>query len=232
MYLDWLATTPKLIREALNRWTSLSESHGLKLVQVPIAEASRQYLTHPLDKPQLVQLVLRPPDRAPTTPYLSAHSPASRNVEDPAHYYKALLRKAGFILDLEAASCFSSKLDITYSWGRPDYEMTQFVHKSGLVLAQISTDPKYDFLVLPNRLAVLRSSLAGKQSGNVTADDVIKSFRLFCKDEKGIKAIYDEARRPKAPAPSPFSSAALAANSDVDVPPMQLPPHVLHRVQS
>lgn len=210
----------------------MAESHGLKLVQVPIAEASKQYLTHPLDKPQHVQLVVRPPDRAPTTPYLSAQSPASRTVEDPAHYHKALLRKAGFVLDLEAASSFSSKLDITYSWGKPDYEMTQFVHKSGLVLAQISSDFKYDFLVLPNRLAVLRSSLAGKQSENVSADDVTKSFRLFCKDEKGLKAIYDEARRPKAPAPSPFTSAAMAANSDVDVPPMQLPPHILHRVQS
>lgn len=232
VYLDWLATTPRLIREALNRWTSLAETHGLKLVQVPIAEASKQYLTHPFDKPQHVQLAIRPPDRAPATPYLSALSPISRSFEDPAHYHKALLRKAGFVLDLESASSFSSKLDITYSWGRPDYEMTQFIHKSGLVLAQISADPKYDFLVLPNRLGVLRSSSAGKQSGSVFADDVVKTFKLFCKDEKGLKSIYDEARKPKAPAPSPFTSAALAANSDVDVPPMSLPPHVLHRVQS
>jgi hypothetical protein len=169
------------------------------------------------------------------TPYLSAHSPISRNsrnTEDPAHYHKALLRKAGFVLDLESASSFSSKLDITYSWGRPDYEMTQFIHKSGLALAQISNDPEYDFLVLPNRLAVLRSSLAGKQAENVSADDVIKAFKLFCRDEKGLKVVYDEARKPKAPAPSPFASAALSANSDVDVPPMQLPPHVLHRIQT
>lgn len=174
----------------------------------------------------------RPPDRAPATPYLTAHSPASRSIEDPAHYHKALLRKAGFVLDLESASSFSAKLDITYSWSRPDYEMTQFIHKSGFVLAQISNDPKYDFLILPNRLAVLRSGSVSKQSGNISAEEVIKSFKLFCKDEKGLKAVYDEARKPKAPAPSPFSSAALAAVSDVDVPPISLPPHVLHRVQS
>jgi len=206
----------------------------MKLVQVPIAEASKQYIAHPFDKPQHVRLISRPPERAPVTPYLSAHSPISRNIEDPAHYHKALLRKAGFVLDLESASSFSSKLDITYSWGRPDYEMTQFIHKSGLALAQISDDPDYDFLILPNRLAVLRSSLAGKQADNVSADDVIKAFKLFCRDEKGIKTVYDEARKPKAPAASPFTSAALfsSAGNDVDVPPMQLPPHVLHRIQT
>lgn len=203
----------------------------MKLVQVPIAEASKQYLTHPFDKPQHVRLISKPPDRAPVTPYLSAHSPISRNTEDPAHYHKALLRKAGFVLDLESASSFSAKLDITYSWGRPDYEMTQFIHKSGLALAQISNDPDYDFLVLPNRLAVLRSSIAGKQAeNNIAVDDVIKAFKVFCRDEKGIKVVYDEARKPKAPAPSPFTSAALSAGSDVDVPPMLLPPHVLQRV--
>lgn len=204
----------------------------MKLVQVPIAEASKQYISHPFDKPQHVRLVARPPDRAPVTPYLTAHSPVSRNIEDPAHYHKALLRKAGFILDLESASSFSSKLDITYSWGKPDYEMTQFIHKSGLVLAQISNAFEHDFLILPNRLAALRSSSAGKQSENVSAEDVIKAFKLFCKDEKGLKMVYEEALKPKAPAPSPFTSAALSANSDVDVPPMQLPPHVLHRVQT
>jgi hypothetical protein len=232
IYLDWLVTTPKLIREALNRWSSLAESHGMKLVQVPIAEASKQYLTHPFDKPQHVRLVSKPPDRAPVTPYLSAHSAMSRNIEDPAHYHKAILRKAGFVLDLESASSFSSKLDITYSWGKPDYEMTQFIHKSGLVLAQISNDPDHDFLVLPNRLTLLRSSLSGKQSDIISADDVIKGFKLFCRDEKGLRMVYDEARKRKAPAPSPFTSAALSAGSDVDVPPMLLPPHVLHRVQT
>lgn len=204
----------------------------MKLVQVPIKEASKQYLAHPFDKPQRINLASKPPDRVPVTPYLSAHSIGPRNAEDPAHYHKALLRKAGFVLDLESASSFSSKLDITYSWGKPDYEMTQFVHKSGLALAQISNDPDYDFLVLPNRLAVLRSSLAGKQSENIAADDVIKAFKLFCRDEKGIKTVYEEARKPKAVAPSPFTSAALSANSDVDIPPMLLPPHVLHRVQT
>lgn len=232
MYLDWLATTPRLIREALNRWSSLAEGHGMKLVQVPIAEASKQYLSHPFDKPQHIRLSARPPERAPVTPYLTPHSPKSRNTEDPAHYHKALLRKAGFVLDLESASSFSAKLDITYSWGRPDYEMTQFVHKSGLALVQISNDPEYDFLILPNRLAVLRASLAGKQSENVCADGVIKGFKLFCKDEKGLKGVYDEARKPKAPAPSPFANASLSVHSDVDIPPMQLPPHVLHRVQT
>lgn len=230
MQIDWLTATPKLIREALNRWTSLVEGYGLKLVQVPVAEASEQHLSHPLDKPQPVQLISTPPDKAPITPYLSAHATVPRITEDPAYYHKAVLRRSGFVLDLEAASSFSSKLDITYSWGRPDHEMTQFIHKSGLVLAQISNVPGCDFLLLPNRLAPLRGG-TGRVAETLSPEDIIKAFKAICQDEKALRSVFEEARKPKALAPSPFAGST-SVMSDVDVPPIQLPPHLLHRVQS
>lgn len=225
--IDWLNATPKLLREALARWTSLVEGYGLRLVQLPVAEASKQHLHHPFDRPQPVHLISLPPDNVPITPYLNAHSALPRSKEDPAYYHKAVLRKSGFILDLEAASSFSSKLDVTYSWGRPDYEMTQFVHKSGLVLAQISVEGDYDFLLLPNRLAPLRGG-TGRTVETLSPEDIIKTFRTFCQDEKALKSVFEEAKKPKAPAPSPFANSALAL-SDIDVPPMQLPPHLLQR---
>jgi len=230
MQIDWLTATPKLIREALNRWSSLVESYGLRLVQVPVAEATKQHLSHPFDKPQPVQMITTPPENAPITPYLSAHAAVPRSTEDPAYYHKAVLRKSGFVLNLEAASSFSSKLDITYSWGRPDYEMTQFVHKSGLVLAQISNGLDCDFLLLPNRLAPLRGG-TGRSVETLSAEDIIKAFKAFCQDEKAVRSVFEEARRPKVTAPSPFAGSTLAM-SDIDVPPIQLPPHLLHRVQS
>jgi len=108
--------------------------------------------------------------------------------------------------------------------------MTQFVHKSGLVLAQISTGQECDFLLLRNRLAPLRGS-STRTAETLSAEDIIKSFRALCRDEKALRSIYDEARKPKATAASPFTGSTLAL-SDVDVPPIQLPPHLLHRVQS
>lgn len=230
MQIDWLTATPKLIREALARWTSLVEGYGLRLVQVPVAEASKQHLFHPFDKPQPVQLISTPPEKAPITPYLSAHAAVPKSREDPFYYHKAVLRKSGFVLDLEAASYFSSKLDVTYSWGRPEYEMTQFVHKSGLVLAQISNVADHDFLLLPNRLAPGRGG-TGRSVETLSAEDIIKTFKSFCQDEKALRSVFEEARKPKATAPSPFAGSALAM-SDIDVPPISLPPHLLHRVQS
>lgn len=213
------------------RWTSLVESHGLKLVQVPVVEASRQHLMHPFDRPQQIYLSCPPPDKAPITPHLSARSP-SRNLEDPIYYYKEVLRKSGFVLDLEAASSFSSKLDVTYSWGRPDYEMTQFVHRSGTVLAQIChKESDADFLLLPNRLVAAKSSTTAKQVDTTSAGEVIDEFKTFCKDEKALKALYAESHKARGPLQSPFSSA-VHAMYDSDVPPMQLPPHLLHRVLS
>ena len=200
----------------------------MRLVQLPVAEASKQCLSHPFDIPQAVELISVPPERLPITPYLNAQSALPRSAEDPAYHHKAVLRKGGFVLDLEAASSFSSKLDVTYSWGRPDYAMTQFVHKSGLVLAQISTAQECDFQLLPNRLVPLRGS-STRTAETLSAEDIIKSFIALCRDEKALKSIYDEARKPKATALSPFAGSTLAL-SDVDVPPIQLPPHLLHRV--
>jgi hypothetical protein len=194
-----------------------------------VVEASKQHLMHPFDRCQHVRLAHAPPEKAPVTPHLAAKSSA-RMSADPQYYHKEILRKAGFVLDLEAASSFASKLDVMYSWGRPGYDMTQFVHRTGTVLAQIcSKDSGTDFLVLKNRLATNKSTTGGKHVEHKSAIEVIDGFRKFCSDEKALKALYVETHQPKGPLPSPFTSA-IQAWRDADVPPIQLPPHLLHRV--
>ena len=70
-------------------------------------------------------------------------------------YHKAILKKFNFVLDVEAASSFPSDVDVTYSWGKPDYIYTQYIHKTGVVFAQITDDGR--FLMLANRLYNNRS---------------------------------------------------------------------------
>jgi len=53
-------------------------------------------------------------------------------------------------LDMEAAHNFPANVDVVYSWGRPDYKYTQYIHRSGILLAQITDDG--DFLLLANKL--------------------------------------------------------------------------------
>lgn len=161
---------------------------------------------------------------------MQPHSIPPRPVKDHFAYHKALLRKHDFVLDYEAASEFNTDVHATYSWGPPTYAHTQFVHKTGLVLAQILGNEVGDFLLLPNRLATNKtSSSSTKLTDMETIEGITRSFKESCRNEEVLRQIYSQADRPKGVAPSPFASATLAA--DFDVPPMQLPEHLSHRVQ-
>lgn len=178
-----------------------------------------------------VHLAMRPPDNLLATPLIEPHTTFPRMVEDRHRYHKALLRKRDFVLDFEAAHTFTSKLHVRYSWGPPNYLHTQFVHKSGLVLAQVVANETGDFLLLPNRLASSRLSGSSKISDSTeTVESITKGFKAFCRNEEALRIFYSEADKPKMPAPSPASHASLAP--DFDVPPMQLPQHLLYRTNT
>lgn len=231
--LDWTNTTPKLIRESVARWASAVEGHSLKLVQLPMKEVCKLHEQHPLDQPVPVKLAVRPPKKVLATPLLDAQG-ASPNAgkEDPNSYHKALLRKLDFVLDLEGASSFPKTVGVSYSWGKPDFRLTQFIHKSGLLLAQVANTDEADFLMLQNRLASQPSaSGSGKKSTEVaSAVDVAAKLKGFCRDEQALKAFYAEANKSKAELLSPLATASAAM--DGDVPPIELPPHVVQKVRS
>nr|POE51857.1 vacuolar membrane-associated protein iml1 [Quercus suber] len=228
--LDWTDATANLIRDAVARWTALTESHGLKLVQLPLTEACKIHVQHPFDEPLAVKLCLRPPDKIPATPQLNSQSPTPQPSEDPLAYQKSLLRKLDFVLDYEAAASFTTKLEVSYSWGRPEYELTQFVHKSGLVIAQIAADELGDFLLLPNRLMTQRAAPATARTsvdGAPTVESIISGFTAYCRDKDKLQAFYEDVSRPRVTHMSPFSP--LSSLNDNDIPPMALTPHLMHR---
>jgi len=155
--IDWMGVTAKLIEDAIITWATSVERYGLKLVELPIAEASTITTQHPFRAPHKVALAIQPP--APRSrPYFDVTSFTAQGVEERFPYQKALLRNFDFVLDLEAASTFDSGVDVTYSWGKPDYKYTQFIHKSGTLVAQITDDG--NFLLLANRLCVNRAASA------------------------------------------------------------------------
>ena len=148
--IDWMNVTAKLIEDAIVIWATSVEKYGLKLVEVPIAEASNIVDHHPFRSPYTVKLALQPPHALPEQAWDVSHfSPQPRT--DKFAYHKALLRKLNFVLDMEAASSFSSDVEVSYSWGNPDYRYTQFIHRTGVLLAQITSEGT--ILLLANRLA-------------------------------------------------------------------------------
>jgi hypothetical protein len=146
--IDWMNATAKLVEDAVEGWAREASQYGLRLVEVPIREACAITETNPFRKPYKIKLAAPPPDKKPEV-HLDPHSASAH--QHPKNFYQiAILKKFEFILDLEAASNFPTNVDVTYSWGKPDYKYTQYIHQTGVLLAQITDEG--DIIVLANRL--------------------------------------------------------------------------------
>ena len=147
--IDWMNATAKLIQDAVESWAREASQYGLRLVEVPIREAAAITESNPFRKPYVVKLAVQPPDKNPES-YFDPNSLGPQTSPTKQFYHTAILKKFDFVLDFEAASSFPSNVDVRYSWGKPDYKYTQYIHRSGVLLAQI-TD-KGEFLLLANRV--------------------------------------------------------------------------------
>ncbi|EXJ91916.1 hypothetical protein A1O3_00466 [Capronia epimyces CBS 606.96] len=180
--LSWLNVTSKLVDDAIVSWTTQAEKYGLKLVEVPIAEAAKVPEHEPFRTPYRVKLAIEPPRRnSVSNTYFTATSfgPQLPLNSDNYLYQKAVLKRFNFVLDLEAVSEFPENVEIQYSWGKLDYRYTQFVHRSGVLLAQITDEG--DLLLLANRMynsrqALNREAVAAKFDSSGKKDAALNVF--------------------------------------------------------
>jgi hypothetical protein len=158
--IDWMSVTAKLIEDEIESWATTAERYGLRLVEAPTGEACSITEFHPFRSPYIIKLAAQPPEKLPKTYFdLSSFTPQLQSTPANRHYYlKAIMKKFNFVLDIEAAQNFPSNLEVTYSWGRPDFKYTQYIHRSGVVLAQIMDDG--NLLLLANRLFNNRTAAA------------------------------------------------------------------------
>lgn len=153
--LEWMNVTAKLIEDAVVSWATLVDRFGLRLVELPLGEAATITKMHPFRAPYLLTLSKYPPGKQPQT-FFDATSFAPQDRTEKHFYQKAILKKFNFVLDFEAAKDFPPDVDVAYSWGKPDYQYSQYIHRSGALIAQITDDG--DFLLLANRLYNNRSA--------------------------------------------------------------------------
>ncbi|KAK0391150.1 hypothetical protein NLU13_0651 [Sarocladium strictum] len=147
--IDWMNTTSKLVEDVVESWSREASQYGLRLVEVPIREASAITEANPFRRPYPVKLAVRPPDQQPDA-YLDPNSIGPQTTQRKYFYQTAILRKLDFVLDMEAASNFPPDVDVRYSWGKPDYRHTQYIHRSGRLVAQITDETQ--FILVANRL--------------------------------------------------------------------------------
>lgn len=185
--LSWFNVTSKLVDDAIVSWTTQAEKYGLKLVEVPISEMSKIPDNEPFRAPYRVKLISQPPDLSTQSTngngnmYFTATSftPMQSLNSDKHYYQKQLLKRFNFVLDLEAVSEFPDNVEINYSWGKLDYRFTQFVHRSGVILAQITDEG--DILMLANRLYNSRLASTRDTGGRFDKDKT--------RDEPGIRSM-------------------------------------------
>lgn len=208
--LAWLNVTSKLIEDAIVNWATQLEKYGLRLVEVPIAEASSVTDREPFRAPYRIVLKVPPPLPANVmvvngTAYFAnaSFAPQTAPSADKLIYHKSLLKKFNFVLDMEAASDFPADVDVNYTWGKLGYRYPQFVHRSGVILAQI-TDQGELFL-LANRLYNTRSASANDATGKF---DTKNSSLHRHPQASGLVGL-------NAQNPSPHPSPLVRASSDV-----------------
>ncbi|KAL4901879.1 vacuolar membrane-associated protein iml1 [Aspergillus multicolor] len=222
--LSWMNTTPKLIEDTVQSWAATAEKFGLKLVQVPIAEASAIDQTQPFRRPYRVKLKVHPP-KGPSSAAFNAASFAQQDAPDPHYFQKLILKKFDFVLDFEARSAFPPDVEVGYSWGRPDYRYSQYIHQTGALLAQITDEG--DFLVLANRLvstrAVPLNSTRDRDHRRAGFDPMgtIERDRLSPRLSPLVRPIHDIA--------GPISPMAHSALDAANL--YRAPEHVLHGLE-
>ncbi|KAL8938356.1 MAG: hypothetical protein Q9216_003936, partial [Gyalolechia sp. 2 TL-2023] len=208
--IDWMNVTSKLIEDAIVSWATTIDRFGLKLIEVPLAEASTITSMHPFRAPALVKLAKAPPPEQPQT-YFDATSFMPQAKTEKHFYQKALMKRFGFVLDFEAASDFPADVDVTYSWGKPDYQYPQYIHRSGTLLAQITDEG--EFLLLANRLYNNRNAPPQDPARSADSDD---------QSSAGAPNLYGATRTTRhrgSPHISPYSSPLFRATADLSPAP-------------
>ncbi|EPS38080.1 hypothetical protein H072_8224 [Dactylellina haptotyla CBS 200.50] len=170
--IEWLNVTAKLIDDALSTWAKTVNRYGLKLVEAPIDEVCAITASDPFRTPTIARLCIPPPNH----PNMESSTTSLTTLfHDRFSYHEAILKKFNFVLDLEATRNFPQDVEVTYSWGTPNYRYSQYIHRSGVVFAQI-TDLG-DFLLLANRMYSQRGWTDPSKFDNSNADRNDRNLR-------------------------------------------------------
>lgn len=182
--LEWLQATSRLIEDTLSSWARIAERYGLRLVEVPIQESALIPVSNPFRAP--ARIVLADDPSSDTLGQQNNLKPMG-----PMEFRREVLHRFGYILDVEAMGNYPTKeVEVVWSWGRPSYRYSQYVHRSGVIFAQISDEGV--ICLLANRLIAARSFVSAKTKKSVSAESLADDLTEFCEDRQALKQFYEE----------------------------------------
>lgn len=167
LLLEWLDATPKFIEDTIAQWSRVCDRSGLKLVEVPVLEAVALCDFDPFNSASRLKFALDPPR-------ISSAESGDLILSDRLFYQKQALLRLDYVLDADAADTLSSAspdVEIVYSWGKPHFKYSQYVHKTGATLAELIPETG-EFLIVRNPLAGSKSGVSPTTALTVDPEEV------------------------------------------------------------
>jgi hypothetical protein len=112
------------------------------------------------------------------------------------YFEYAILRKFGYILDIEAESTYSPNVDVYYSYRRASFLQSQFVHRSGRAFVQVVGGTE-GFRWITNRLLAASTPFSGvgpERSPHDKAIDLRRELSAFCSSAHQLAIFYEEVK--------------------------------------
>ncbi|KAG5652786.1 hypothetical protein H0H81_003666 [Sphagnurus paluster] len=183
--LQWIGTTARCIEDLIRQWGRIVDRYGLKLVEAYVTQISDIRERNAFQSCFPMRLAVAPP----IVEDIAKHVPDGTQT---THYFEyALLRKFGYILDVEAAALYPEQIDVVYSYRRSPYKYSQFVHRSGMGFVQVLGGVK-GFLFLTNRL-MSPGRMSKKDTSRVLiAEEIRLELHCFVSDKKALEEFYEE----------------------------------------
>ncbi|KAG6831161.1 hypothetical protein H0H87_005986 [Tephrocybe sp. NHM501043] len=184
--LQWIGTTARCIEDLIRQWGRTVDRYGLKLVEAYVTQISDIRDRNAFQSCFPMRLAAPPP----IVMELEKHVPEGTQT---THYFEyTLLKKFGYILDVEAAALYPEKVDVVYSYRRSPYKYSQFVHKSGMGFVQILGGSQ-GFVFLTNRLMGPGRMDKNKDSRRAAiAEEIRLELHKFISDKRALENFYSE----------------------------------------
>lgn len=131
----------------LRQWNRLIERYGIRIVEAYVSQISDIRTRNAFQSCFPLRLAVPPP----IIPDLDKRVP--EGTQTAKYFEYAILRKYGFIVDVEASEMYPDPdvIEVVYSYRRAPFRYSQAVHKTGVAFVQVLGGAE-GFLFLTNRL--------------------------------------------------------------------------------
>jgi len=184
--LHWISTSARCLEDLIRHWGRSVERYGLRLVEGFVEQVTDIRDKNTFQSCFPIRFAIPPP----TTKRIRENGTST-----DCYFESLLLKKFGFVIDVEAESAYSDQVEVFYSYRRTSYTYTQFVHRSGAAFVQVLGGHEgFRFLtnrhLCPGRLGT--RSIHDKTPAQV-ADGIRDVLLAFCSDPAQLLAFYKEA---------------------------------------